>query len=84
MVITHLKPGTEEEAAKEGKLGLQQYPGPLKYSYMHSFLSTFAGMLGCVRLTISTLSRSTMSFTCCQCMEIRSFSSPGDPCNNWY
>lgn len=51
MVITHLKPGTEEEAVKEGKLGLQQYPGPLKYSYMHSFLSTFAGMLGCVPLT---------------------------------
>ncbi len=47
MVIVHMKPGEEEAAAKEGKLGLQQYPGPLKYPYMHSFLSTFAGMLGC-------------------------------------
>ncbi|BDA46353.1 probable protein disulfide-isomerase DDB_G0275025 [Coccomyxa sp. Obi] len=46
MVIVHMKPGEEEAAAKEGKLGLQQYPGPLKYPYMHSFLATFAGMLG--------------------------------------
>ncbi len=46
LVIAHLKPGAEEDAVKEGRMGLQPYPGPLKYPYMHSFLATFAGMLG--------------------------------------
>lgn len=46
LVVSYAKPGTEEELIKEGKLGVQTFPGPLKYPYMHSFLSTFAGMLG--------------------------------------
>ena len=46
LVVSYVKPGTEEELIKEGKLGVQTFPGPLKYPYMHSFLSTFAGMLG--------------------------------------
>ena len=44
MVMMHLKPGTEE--GKEPMMGIQPYPGPLKYPYMHSFLATFAGMMG--------------------------------------
>lgn len=46
MAVTYMKPGTEEEFLKEGKMGLQLFPGPLKYPYMHSFLTTFAGMMG--------------------------------------
>ena len=46
IVVSYAKPGTEEELIKEGKLGVQTFPGPLKYPYMHSFLTTFAGMMG--------------------------------------
>ncbi|CAK0750414.1 hypothetical protein CVIRNUC_001989 [Coccomyxa viridis] len=46
MAVSYVKPGTEEEFVKEGKLGIQVFPGPLKYPYMHTFLTTFAGMMG--------------------------------------
>ena len=46
MAGSYVKPGTEEECVKEGKLGIQVFPGPLKYPYMHTFLTTFAGMMG--------------------------------------
>lgn len=46
MVVSYMKPGTEEEFVKEGKLGIQTFPGPLKYPYMHTFLTMFAGMMG--------------------------------------
>ena len=47
MVITYVKPGTEIKAGENVPVALQHYPGPLKYPFMHSFLSTFAGMMGC-------------------------------------
>lgn len=46
MAVSYVNIGSEEEFVKEGKLGIQVFPGPLKYPYMHSFLSTFAGMMG--------------------------------------
>ena len=46
MVITYVKPGTEVKPGENVPVGLQHYPGPLKYPFMHSFLSTFAGMMG--------------------------------------
>jgi hypothetical protein len=46
MVMMHTKMSPGEDASKEGKMGIQPYPGPLKYPFMHSFLATFAGMLG--------------------------------------
>lgn len=46
MVVSYMKPGTEEDFVKEGKLGIQTFPGPLKYPYMHTFLTMFAGMMG--------------------------------------
>ena len=50
VVIAHQKKaeGSEEEGpGSEGRrLALQKYPGPLKYPYLHAFLTTFGGMLG--------------------------------------
>ena len=46
IVVSYVKPGSEEDLEKDGKLGIQMFPGPLKYPYMHSFLATFAGMMG--------------------------------------
>ena len=50
MVMAFLKPnedGTPPTLSKDSRIGLQPFPGPLKYPYMHQFLTTFAGMLGC-------------------------------------
>jgi hypothetical protein len=47
MTVTFLKPDTKLTPGKEAQLAMQPYPGPLKYPFMHSYLSTFASMMGC-------------------------------------
>ena len=50
MVMAFLKPnedGGPPELGKDARIALQHFPGPLKYPYMHQFLTAFAGMMGC-------------------------------------
>lgn len=52
MVMAFLKPnedGSPPEQGKDARIALQHFPGPLKYPYMHQFLTAFAGMLGCAQ-----------------------------------
>ncbi|KAK9845433.1 hypothetical protein WJX81_006361 [Elliptochloris bilobata] len=49
MVMAFLRPnedGSPPELGKDARIALQHFPGPLKYPYMHQFLTTFAGMMG--------------------------------------
>lgn len=47
MTVTFLKPDTQLKPGEQAQLGMQPYPGPLKYPFMHSYLTAFAGMMGC-------------------------------------
>ena len=52
MVMAFLKPnedGSPPELGKDARIALQHFPGPLKYPYMHQFLTAFAGMIGCAQ-----------------------------------
>ena len=50
MVLAFLKPsedGSPPELGKDARIALQHFPGPLKYPYMHQYLTAIASMIGC-------------------------------------
>ena len=47
LTVAFLKPDTQLKPGEQAQMGMQPYPGPLKYPFMHSYLTAFASMMGC-------------------------------------
>ena len=77
MVMAFLKPnedGSPPELGKDARIALQHFPGPLKYPYMHQFLTAFAGMLGCAQCAACQERSSILCSSCMHALQQTGFS----------